>query len=482
MPAERKNELVVAFEGCCIPLTGRHLALKMACSTFLQNPQETDRRPKRDPRCAPSDCWLDPRISFSNDFPRPAGGAAALASREIMKEISEVKDSPARVTGKESPAEFEFSRSIQGCVNSRYTTMLPADELFYDGKLLPLYMPQQVRESDLATMSQGRNNPAEFSRTNGIIEQVTENSITSGAPFSASQRMDASPISPKAPTCTCRWKDLFGLKKMQSQEVKDASGCKPQLKTSKHASSSDPFFVPGRTSDAGNDSKASTLRSESQNHAVCFLQDQTAGSPHLFPFLSEPLSTADPGLTPVIHAQNWPMDRAMSGSRSSKSSDDSEGTETQRKMPKPEGGAAAVVKHRNSISRARSPVKSSELRSAAAMSPRRGSRGVSPGRPSVGNRPTESSRNAIAARLVVRGLDRSYSSPKPMRIRSGKQRADGSRSLERSTSYSASVRVSPVINMPVYISPGLRKGSKTGIFGLGQLFSSKKEKKTSSKL
>lgn len=443
-----------------------------------------------DSRCPPLSTidWLAPRISFSRDFARPG---AHLVPHETMKEISEISESPARFSsGKGSPSEFEFSMSIQGQDSSYEHTMLAADELFYEGKLLPLYnTPQSVPPTE-PVVGRRRSNAEEYVM-HGHAEQVSEMGRV---------KVEQHPISPKAPTCTSRWKELLGLKKVQIQDARDASNGKQQRKPS-YQSKSDHGPAPGRRSiDSMKDPKGGLSHGEAhthhgvglghaiqaQNHGVNMAQDH---STHLLSMQSDPpvVSVADPGLCPTTNLQSWQMDRAMSGSRSSKSSEDSEGVMMETHMQTNGGAAAAtMVKHRNSISRAKSPTKQSDQMraSSAAMSPRRGGpRGVSPGRPSVGNRPTESSRSAIATRLVVRGLDRSYSSPKPLKkrpeqLRSGRQRAstDGSRSLERSTSYSAGVRVTPVINVPMYITPGLRKGSKNGIFGLTHLFSSKKEK------
>ncbi|MCO5595746.1 hypothetical protein L7F22_049794 [Adiantum nelumboides] len=422
----------------------------------------------------------------------------------MKDQIFEMSESPARLSSsKSSPSEFEFSMSIQGQDNSYEQTMLAADELFHNGKLLPFY-----------------NTPPGMPTTEPVIGR-RRSSAEAYVMHAHSQelgrvKVEQHPISPKAPTCTSRWKELLGLKKVQIQDA--SNGNKLQKKTLYPSNG----LAPGRRSvDSLKDPKGGLnhkevrfqhcsreLKSNLQEackrnvkelkpsmshseghhnygHAIC--NDNTHRSSLLVQSeLPLQLSTADPGLCPTTNFQTQQMDLGVSSSRSSKSSDESEGMLSEAPQLQCKGsGQAAVVKQR---SRAKSPTKQiDQIRSTnSTMSPRRscvGPKGMSPARPSVANRPTESSRSAMTTRLVVKGLDRSYSNPKPTKrrpeqLRSGRQRAptEGSRSLERSTSYSAGVRVTPVINVPMYITPGLRKGSKNGIFGLTHLFSSKKDK------
>lgn len=377
--------------------------------------------------------------------------------------------------------------------------MLAADELFYEGKLLPLYNTPQGAPISESIISRRRSSAEEYVMYADHVSDLGR------------VKVEQHPISPKAPTCTSRWRELLGLKKVQIQDA--SNGSKLQRKPSYPGNG----LAPGRRSvDSLKDPKMGTSHSEARihhcvkerkpnlshceghthhsvketkpslSHGDARMHAIQAQNHRNGTLLSQPEpSIADPGLCPTTNLQTWQMDRGMSGSRSSKSSEDSEGPVTEAGQMQSNGGEQATMVKQ--INRVKSPTKQSEQTrvNGAAMSPRRGGGGPkgmspSPGRPSVGNRPTESSRSAIATRLVVRGLDRSYSSPKPIKkrpeqLRSGRQRttAEGSRSLERSTSYSAGVRVTPVINVPMYITPGLRKGSKNGIFGF---FSSKKDK------
>lgn len=386
--------------------------------------------------------------------------------------------------------------------------MLAADELFYDGKLLPLYNTSQQDAPIQECITTRRRSSAEEYATYAHSDHVSE---------LGKVKVEHNPISPKAPTCTSRWRELLGLKKVQVQDISNGgkfhrkspylgNGLAPgrrsvdSLKDPKvgrlsHAEPPLHCFVKepktnlshgdGRTHYSVKEMKPALSHGEARIHAVQ-VQNHANGTHVSSVAKQSDLSVADPELCPTTNLQTWQMDRGTSGSRSSKSSEDSEGPLIEAgQMQGNCGGQGTTVKQRN---RAKSPTKQIEQArvNSAVMSPRRGGggpKGMSPVRPSGGIRQTESSRSAIATRLVVRGLDRSYSNPKPIKkraeqLRSGRQRtsSERSRSLERSTSYPAGVRVTPVINVPMYITPGLRKGSRNGIFGLTQLFSSKKDK------
>ncbi|XP_042483256.1 uncharacterized protein LOC122063623 [Macadamia integrifolia] len=81
------------------------------------------------PPIFPAYGWLSPRISFSRDFPEEDPNAKTSSTAE--QQNSTEKQDP-EVYGKDFK-DFEFRLEDP-------VTMLPADELFSDGKLVPLQL------------------------------------------------------------------------------------------------------------------------------------------------------------------------------------------------------------------------------------------------------------------------------------------------------------------------------------------------------
>ncbi|KAL9236532.1 hypothetical protein vseg_011188 [Gypsophila vaccaria] len=79
--------------------------------------------------------------------------------------------------------DFEFH-----LLHDRHVTMLPADELFLDGKLIPLHFPKK------STISSPPKNISHFND------------------YNKTDKGDNTVFSPKAPRCTSRWREILGLK------------------------------------------------------------------------------------------------------------------------------------------------------------------------------------------------------------------------------------------------------------------------------
>uniref|UniRef100_A0A0E0NAB3 Uncharacterized protein n=1 Tax=Oryza rufipogon TaxID=4529 RepID=A0A0E0NAB3_ORYRU len=127
--------------------------------------------------------WLAPtRVS-----PPPALPAVAVAAEQaVSKEF----------------IDFEFS--LGGSA-----TMLPADELFADGKLLPL-RPHPVAAEKAVAMEAEKAVPE-------LVKAVRP------AVAVAAEVFDPYVFSPKAPTCSSRWRELLRLKKVQTPTKPSAS-------------------------------------------------------------------------------------------------------------------------------------------------------------------------------------------------------------------------------------------------------------------
>ncbi|WOL15882.1 serine/arginine repetitive matrix protein 2-like [Canna indica] len=118
--------------------------------------------------------WVNPRISFSYD----------------LAEIPSAAPTERRPTPDASTEDFEFLLDNPGA-------MLPAEELFSDGKLVPLQLgaPMPSPEADPPSAEIALPEPPETRR---------KAEIAGPDPYA---------FSPRAPRCTARWRELLGLRR-----------------------------------------------------------------------------------------------------------------------------------------------------------------------------------------------------------------------------------------------------------------------------
>ncbi|GFP97886.1 hypothetical protein PHJA_001932700 [Phtheirospermum japonicum] len=341
--------------------------------------------------CPPVKCppygWLNPRFSLSREYPDEEGSTAPSSKPSAINQAKpnnadedkpEISDP--EISGN-SFIDFEF-RLVDP------VAMLTADELFSDGKLVPLHL-STIRRSMVShpASSETRSEHApEFRRR---IE------ISSTDPYL---------YSPKAPSCTARWKEILGLKKLyQNGNGNKQDGHKTTSSPSKGAARSLKQFLPHR----GGRCDSSSLN---------------------LPLLKEP--------------DNESQSISSRLSLSSSSSSGHEHDDLPRlslDSDKPTRSTQHVTSNLSKIRVAKH--RSTENQTAA-------SRGVS----------VDSPRMNSSGKIVFHGLERSSSSPSAF---NGGPRPYKSRGMERS--YSANVRVTPVLNVPVCT---LRGSSKSGVFGL----------------
>ncbi|XP_075646316.1 uncharacterized protein LOC142617373 [Castanea sativa] len=364
--------------------------------------------------------WLSPRISFSRD-----DDSSKLAA---PKQPSPAKSPPSsELPDLEAPAgDFEFRLEDP-------VAMLPADELFSDGKLVPLQLSSVKPQVNDPTVSKIRS--PECPKTRRRPE------ISSTDPYL---------FSPKAPRCSSRWKDLLGLKKLYHN-----SNPKP-----------DPKTTPSSTT-------TTTTNPKSLKH---FLQRSSKSATSSS--LSSLSSSYDASLSlPLLKdTDSSSSESLLSSSRFSLSSSSSSGHEledlprlsldSEKQNPNP------ISIHRNPPKMR--PVKPKQTRQMdsngnSSKNVRTGrsftkeaqstSRGVS----------VDSPRMNSSGKIVFQSLERSSSSPSSF---NGGPRFKH-RGMERS--YSANVRVTPVLNVPVC---SLRGPYSSKSFGFGQLFSSPQKRET----
>ncbi|KAG9439633.1 hypothetical protein H6P81_019798 [Aristolochia fimbriata] len=364
----------------------------------------------------PSYGWLSPRISFSRDFVDDGGKAGAgekapavVAADKPQKPVAKVDPEPSS----KDLIDFEFRLDDP-------VAMLPADELFSDGKLVPLQLAAVRPTADSTASSSVVQSP-------DAIKSRRRIDVAGSDPYL---------FSPKAPRCSSRWRELLGLKKTQNpkpelQKASSVPSKNPNPKSLKH------FLHRSNKSSSSVDSslslpllRDSDCESVSISSRLSLSSSSSSGPDHEdLPRLS--LDSDKPNSHPIVLSRNPPRLR-VSKPRNA--------VEQPRALDHPAGR-----KGRSSMRRAPEST-SVPVRGVSVDSPRMNSSG----------------------KIVFQSLERSSSSPSSF---NGGSRNTRHRGMERS--YSANVRVTPVLNVPVC---SLRGSSKTGsVFGFGQLFSPQKK-------
>lgn len=299
--------------------------------------------------------------------------------------------------------------------------MLPADLLFSDGKLVPLHLPSLGAPSQKpVTEAPEIKFPGEIARSGGEKATATANGGVDPAYL----------FSPKAPRCSSRWRELLGLKKSieanhNSTSSASALGSEKSIRRFFHRSSKSASFSSSLTLPLLKDSSDSSesvsvssrlsLSSCSSGHDADDLRRLSLDTDKNI-HLNRSSSVPNPPKVRLVKSRPPVMD--LSG---------------------PGVGRGPAVRRGSQDPKAIGPLV------VAADSPRMNSSG----------------------KIVFKGLERSSSSPSSLNGVGGG--GGGMRykygGMERS--YSANVRVTPVLNVPVC---SLRGSSKSGVFGFGQLF------------
>ncbi|XP_021906340.1 uncharacterized protein DDB_G0271670-like [Carica papaya] len=379
------------------------------------------------PATYPSYGWLSPRISFSRE---EESSSCTITSGNGIKPMPQPSKPDHPVSDQleiQDPGDFEFRLDDP-------VAMLPADELFSDGKLVPL---------QLSTMKQPVTVLTEVRSPDAVKAcRRTEMEISTTDPYL---------FSPKAPRCSSRWRELLGLKKFsQSVSVKT----EPQKTTSSSSSGVNPkslkYFL-HRSSKSSTSSSASSLETSlslpllkdsdceslSISSSRLSLSSSSSGHEHDdLPRLS--LDSEKPGVNANMSPNPFAPSRSLNPNP------------PRMRMVKPRAGVGSSENGQTATGRmGRSP-----MRRSAGEAGGVGSRGAS----------VDSPRMNSSGKIVFQSLERSSSSPSSF---NGGPRLKH-RGMERS--YSANVRVTPVLNVPVC---SLRGSSKSvSVFGFGQLFSS----------
>lgn len=372
------------------------------------------------PATFPSYGWLSPRVSFSReeDSSKLAGNKPTLPAAKNQPETPDP----------EAPAgDFEFRLEDP-------VAMLPADELFSDGKLMPLHL-SSIRPSvnEPTTSSQIRSPDSAKSR------RRTEGS-----------RLDPYLFSPKAPRCSSRWKELLGLKKLYLNS-------NPKTDSQKTISSS---------STAASSSSSSSTNPKSLKHFL-HRSSKSSWSSSSDASLSLPL-LKESDCESVSLSSRLSLSSSSSGHELEDLPRLSLDSDKPNPKPKPSAPKMRMVKPRGAVSMDNNPNSARVGRSPM----RRPKRAESSGTVESRGVSVDSPRMNSSGKIVFQSLERSSSSPSTF---NGGPKTMKHRGMERS--YSANVRVTPVLNVPVC---SLRGSSKSvSVFAFGQLFSSPQKREGS---
>ncbi|KAJ9154335.1 hypothetical protein P3X46_027684 [Hevea brasiliensis] len=144
-----------------------------------------------------------PRISFSAEF-LDENNFISISPNPQAEKDQELEREKAR------NAEFEFLSS-----NMSSHAMLTADELFFDGKLLPFWQMQQSEKLHKISIKSKESEEEEEEEEEGEEEVNKEESRVSWF-------VDDDP-SPRPPKCTVLWKELLRLKKQRASSLSPSS-------------------------------------------------------------------------------------------------------------------------------------------------------------------------------------------------------------------------------------------------------------------
>ncbi|RLM54384.1 flocculation protein FLO11-like [Panicum miliaceum] len=361
------------------------------------------------PAAAPAYGWLSPRVSFSHD----AQGAdvmepAAVSSPAAVAAMAVATPEPAI-----SKDFIDFEFSLGGSA-----TMLPADELFADGKLLPLRKaaaPLPDTEAAAAAPPPPARAEAAMPAPAGPVKP-----LRAAAVAAADGTADPYVFSPKAPSCSSRWRELLGLKRA--------------------AAAQSPSAKPSPSPAAAARTPAARAANSAAARSLKLLLQRNTGR-------ASGASATDLASAPLLRdSSDSEASLSLASSRFSFSSSSSSSGHEHDDVP------------RLSLDSAADPnpprirlVRSSHHRHSTSGSTRAG-RSPARRRPSPPPPPrclsVDSPRMNSSGKIVFQGLERSSSSPCSFHA------ASKSRSRAVDRSYSSGVRVAPVVlNVPVCSRP-----------------------------
>ncbi|XP_038878848.1 uncharacterized serine-rich protein C215.13-like [Benincasa hispida] len=390
--------------------------------------------------------WLSPRVSFSRDFPddSPPSNLIGPLSKPNPAGESEIRDPDPELV---PVSEFEFR------LQDPVSLMLPADELFLDGKLVPLQVSSVKPSVNGLKSTRCVSSPETAAQSRRRVEEECST--------------DPYLFSPKAPRCSSRWRELLGLKKLyQSSSNGNGNGNGnggAKNESHKTTTTSSSYFSEANSKALKyflhRSSKSSLSSSLDSSLSLPLLKDSDSESVSLSSSRVSLSSSSSGHEHEDLHrlsldCENKPNTNPISLHRNPNHNNPPR-MRLVKARPKSESNprSTSTADHHPTATRVgRSPLRHTPGESSSTSS-RLGIRGVS----------VDSPRMNSSGKIVFHNLERSSSSPSSF---NGGPKFK-SRGMERS--YSANVRVTPVLNVPVCSS--LRGSSKSvSVFGFGPLF------------
>ncbi|CAK8573738.1 unnamed protein product [Lathyrus sativus] len=166
-----------------------------------------------------SDAPSSPRISFSAEF-LDENNFITISPNPLYKEKDQEKDHHEKTKNTD---QFEFLSNNNMSSNS---TVLSADELFFEGKILPFWQMQHLEKlnkinlkaKDVEVEIEGEEEEG-GEHEEEVIEVVVNNKEDSSR---VNWFVDDDP-SPRPPKCTVLWKELLRLKKQRASSLSPSS-------------------------------------------------------------------------------------------------------------------------------------------------------------------------------------------------------------------------------------------------------------------
>ncbi|CAL1409463.1 unnamed protein product [Linum trigynum] len=409
--------------------------------------------------------WLSPRISFSREDD-------SLSKHHHHKQPPPSKPAPAPSPPPPPPAteipppdnqqqqdlfpDFEFRLDDP-------VAMLPADELFSDGKLVPMQVTSSNSKPSSSTTTSAECLP-------GIATTTETAEAKSGRrmeiPVGINSTTDQYLFSPKAPRCSSRWKEILGLKKFYQNNSSKAASFPSSSSSSSSSSCS---------SSSSNNNQKSLRHFLHRSSKSCNSCGNSSSNSSLDGSLSLPLLKADLDCESSVSFSSSRL--SLSSSSSSHEHEDLPRLSLDSEKPNAASNLSLTFNSLHSpnpfvLNRNQNPPRMRMVKPRAAeiggetrvgRSPiRRATTAAGAGGDSGGESrgvSIDSPRLNSSGKIVFQSLERSSSSPSSF---NGGPRHKH-RGMERS--YSANVRVTPVLNVPVCSLMGSSKsGSVFGFF------------------
>ncbi|KAK7391040.1 hypothetical protein VNO78_19344 [Psophocarpus tetragonolobus] len=156
------------------------------------------------------DAPSSPRISFSAEFLDENNFISISPNAEYERDQEKERERA------RNAAEFEFLASNM----SNNNTVLTADELFFEGKLLPFWQMQHLEKLSKINL---KSKEGEEDEEEELEEEVVVSNNNSKEDNSRVNWFVDDDPSPRPPKCTVLWKELLRLKKQRASSLSPSS-------------------------------------------------------------------------------------------------------------------------------------------------------------------------------------------------------------------------------------------------------------------